>query len=102
LPEHPKSRSHRRVFRAKGHSTLPQIAGPWFPHSNDASTYDFYCACMLALLKPWQSPHDLKDDNEIWANAFARFQDHALPQQKHVIAGIQYWMTSRRIKYAGI
>jgi len=95
MPDHPKMRTHRRVYRAKGHNTLPQIAGPWFPRSDDPSIYDFYCACILALLKPWRRAHDLKKENEEWEETFARFENNASPEHKRIIAGIQYYYESK-------
>ncbi|KAG2743252.1 hypothetical protein P692DRAFT_20821637 [Suillus brevipes Sb2] len=42
--------THRRVIRSKGHSTLPNIVGPFFPRPNDPTCRTLYCASMLALL----------------------------------------------------
>lgn len=53
LNSHPKSRSIQRIIRAKGHRNLPNFLGRWLPRNDDEKTYDFYCACMLMLLKPW-------------------------------------------------
>ena len=95
LEDHPKSSTHRRVFRAKGHNTLPQIAGLWFPQSDEGNTHDFYCACMLALLKPWCHKQDLKTDSKTWAAAFSHFRENATWEQKRIIAGIQYYYKSK-------
>ena len=64
---HPKWETHRRVFRARNHNTLPQIAGPWFPHQDNPPVHDFYCACMLTVLKPWRTASDLKSDGTSWS-----------------------------------
>ena len=93
--DHPRWHSHRRVFRAFGHNTLPHIAGPWFPHNNDANLYNFYCACMLALLKPWHKKEHLKSDDEPWHVAFMSFKNNATTYQKRVIAGFQYYYKSK-------
>ena len=95
LEEHPKTQTHRRVFCAINHNMLLHVAGPWFPCNDDANTYDFYCACMLALLKPWRTKHDIKTDDEMWANAFANFYNNATADQKRIIAGIQYYYESK-------
>ena len=95
LEEHPKMWTHCCVYRAMGHSMLPQIAGPWFPCNDDADTYNFYCACMLALLKPWHSKEDLKKAGETWPTAFATFWDNASSTHKCIIAGIQYYYKSK-------
>ena len=95
LEEHPKMWMHHRMYRAMGHSTLPQIAGPWFPRNDDADTYNFYCTCMLALLKPWRGKEDLKNTGETWPTAFATFRDNASSTYKRIIAGIQYYYESK-------
>ncbi|KIO04743.1 hypothetical protein M404DRAFT_52717, partial [Pisolithus tinctorius Marx 270] len=89
--DHPKAQSHRRVCRAKGHNTLPQIVGPWLPRQDDSSTYDFYCACMLALLKPWRIAADLKGRDEEWSAAFEHMEASCTPWATRVLAGLQYY-----------
>ncbi|KIN94791.1 hypothetical protein M404DRAFT_98806, partial [Pisolithus tinctorius Marx 270] len=83
------------VSRAKGHNTLPQIVGPWLPRQDDSSTNDFYCACMLALLKPWRSAGDLKSSNEEWCDAFERMEASSEPRVTRVLAGLQYYYDSK-------
>ncbi|KIK81356.1 hypothetical protein PAXRUDRAFT_35889 [Paxillus rubicundulus Ve08.2h10] len=61
--QHPCSHTHCQVIWCKGHNTLTNIVGPWFPHCNDPTTHDLYCASMLALLTPWQEISTLKEDN---------------------------------------
>jgi len=91
LQPHPKCLTHCRVLRAQNHNTLPQIAGPWFPRHNNADTHDFYCACMLALLKPWHNKEDLKRDNQSWPEVFKTFVQNASVDHKRIIAGINYY-----------
>ncbi|KIN94228.1 hypothetical protein M404DRAFT_35282 [Pisolithus tinctorius Marx 270] len=93
--DHPKAQSHHRVCRAKGHNTLPQIVGPWLPHHDDSSTYDFYCACMLALLKPWRIGASLKSSDEGWSEAFEHLEASNTPWETHVLAGLQYYYDSK-------
>ncbi|KIO12199.1 hypothetical protein M404DRAFT_95464, partial [Pisolithus tinctorius Marx 270] len=89
--QHPKAQTHRQVLRAKGHNTLPQVVGPWLPCHDDSSTYDFYCACMLALLKPWRLAADLKGKDDRWRAAFERFNDSSTPWVARVLASSQYY-----------
>ncbi|KIO04732.1 hypothetical protein M404DRAFT_25843 [Pisolithus tinctorius Marx 270] len=93
--DHPKAQSHCRVCRAKGHNTLPQIVGPWLPHHDDSSTYDFYCACMLALLKPWRIGAGLKSSDEGWSEAFERLEASNTPWETRVLASLQYYYDSK-------
>ncbi|KIN94128.1 hypothetical protein M404DRAFT_169106, partial [Pisolithus tinctorius Marx 270] len=93
--DHPKAQSHRCVCQANGHNTLPQIVGPWLPRHDDSSTHDFYCACMLALLKPWQSAVDLKSKNEEWCDAFECMEASSEPWVMRVLAGLQYYYDSK-------
>jgi len=95
MQEHPRWRSHRRVFRAEGHNMLPRIAGPWFPRNDNPSVYDFYCACMLALLKPWRIKEDLKMDELSWPRTFETFKVNASVYDKRIIASIQYYYDSK-------
>ncbi|KIO14871.1 hypothetical protein M404DRAFT_118815, partial [Pisolithus tinctorius Marx 270] len=89
--DHPKAQSHR----SKGHNTLPQIVGPWLPCHDDSSTYDFYCMCMLALLKPWRIGASLKSSDKGWSEAFERLEASNTPWETHVLAGLQYYYDSK-------
>ena len=95
LESHPKWQTHRRVFRGMKHNTLPQIAGPWFPRRDDPQVYDFYCACMLALLKPWRTATDLKTDSATWSETFEAFITNSPPIIRRIVAGIQYFYDSK-------
>ncbi len=48
------------VLRQQGHETLVQFVSTWFPRRDRPDRYEYYCASMLALLKPWRSMKDLK------------------------------------------
>ncbi|KIO09446.1 hypothetical protein M404DRAFT_21969 [Pisolithus tinctorius Marx 270] len=93
--DHPKAQTHCRVRCAKGHNTLPQVVGPWLPHDDESSTYDFYCTCMLALLKLWQMGSDLKRSDEEWSDALERMKASNTPWVTHMLAGLQYYYDSK-------
>jgi len=95
LPEHPKTDSHRRVFRINGHNTLPHIQGPWFPRHDDIASHEYYCACMLALLKPWRRRADLIGESGDWTTAFQMFISTAKAKEKRVLGGINYYYESK-------
>ena len=92
LTSHPKSGSVHRVIRSPGHRNLPNFIGRWFPRNDDEEFYDFYCASMLTLLKPWRNlTTDLKLPTEGWADAFKLFRDSSNPRARRVLSGIQYF-----------
>jgi hypothetical protein len=82
---------HLRVLRAEGHETMPHIPGPWFPSSNDSDSRPFYCASMLALLKPWRQIQMLKKEEETFENAFSSFMSTARGEVQNIVANIQYF-----------
>ncbi|CAE6416282.1 unnamed protein product [Rhizoctonia solani] len=91
LPEHPRAKTHERVMRAEGHNTLPNIVGPYLPRNDVESTYDFYCAAMLALLVPWRQITDLTPSGQSWSNAFSSFLQTASRQERNFISAAQYY-----------
>ena len=92
LSLHPKAKSTQRILRSLGHRNLPNFIGKWIPRSDDKTTRDFYCASMLALLKPWRDlGKDLKQPDQPWENAFDDFLDDASWKEKRVISGLQYY-----------
>ena len=92
LNTHPKSGSVHRIIRAQGHRNLPNFLGRWLPRNDDEKTYDFYCACMLMLLKPWRDLQtDLKSSSESWVAAFESFCTSAAPRVQQTLSGIQYF-----------
>jgi hypothetical protein len=92
LNSHPKSGSVHRIVRAQGHRNLPNFLGRWLPRNDDEKTYDFYCASMLMLLKPWRDLRsDLKLTSESWATAFESFRSSATPRVQRTLSGIQYF-----------
>ena len=92
LTTHPKSGSVHRIIRSAGHRNLPNFLGRWFPRNDDPDTYEFYCACMLLLLKPWRDiAIDLKPDTETWASTFEEFRLSTQPNVHRILSGIQYF-----------
>ncbi|EUC58245.1 ATP-dependent DNA helicase pif1, putative [Rhizoctonia solani AG-3 Rhs1AP] len=91
LPDHPRAKTHERVLRAHGHNTLPNIVGPYLPRNDVASTHDFYCASMLALLAPWRQITDLKPAGQSWSQIFDSFLRSAPTQDLDFISAAQYY-----------
>ncbi|KAG1852687.1 hypothetical protein F4604DRAFT_1511543, partial [Suillus subluteus] len=71
---------------------LPNFIGRYFPRQDDPDIYDFYCASMLLLLKPWQDiATDLKSPEQMWQSAFDEFHSKASLRIRHIISGIHYF-----------
>ncbi|KAK0439629.1 hypothetical protein EV421DRAFT_1689232, partial [Armillaria borealis] len=67
------------------------IVGKWFPRSDRDDCREYYCASMLALLKPWRSMRDLKNEGEHFEISWRRFSKNLTPKQIDVIDNIQYF-----------
>ena len=92
LPHHPKADTAQRILRSLGHRNLPNFIGRWFPRNDDEETNSFYCASILALLKPWRElGDDLKRPGQTWEKAFNDFLEDASWKEKRVISGLQYF-----------
>ena len=88
---HPKSATVQRIIRGEKHNNLPNFIGRRLPRNDDPDTYDFYCASMLLLLKPWRNlATDLKGPNETWSDSFERFLSTTPKETKAILSGIQY------------
>ncbi|THH18968.1 hypothetical protein EW146_g2114 [Bondarzewia mesenterica] len=79
--QHPKHKTLHRIIRSIDHNTLPNFVGfHLLPRSDDTETHDYYCACMLALMKPWRDLcRDLKSADESWQAALESFLMDASP-----------------------
>ena len=65
--------------------SLAHFIGRPFPHRDDPEEYEFYCALMLMLLKPWRNlAEDLKPPSQTWQSAFEEFLT-ATSQQGHCV-----------------
>ena len=96
LPNHPKYGKKLRIKRSRGHNQLPNFIGRFFPRADDPDIREFYCACMLLLLKPWRSIcTDLKHPTQSWEEAFNTFLSHTSKHTKDMISGIQYFYEAR-------
>ena len=92
LEKHPLFKSKQRVVRSSGHTNLPNFIGPYFPRRDDPEVYQFYCACMLVLLKPWRClKTDLKKPDQTWEDSFKEFTATAPTTIHHILSGIQYF-----------
>ena len=91
LPEHPLAATKQRIKRSSGHNNLPNFIGHYFPCHDDPEIWEFYCACMLVLLKPWRKIQtDLKAPSESWEGAFNKFINKALNKILQIVSSIQY------------
>ena len=96
LANHPKYTQKLRILRSRGHNQLPNFIGRYFPRADDPDSREFYCACMLLLLKPWRDVRfNLKAPSQSWTTAFDMFVSRAPQKVKDIISGIQYFYESR-------
>ena len=95
LPSHPKSKQFIRIIRSSGHNNLPNIIGQQLPSNKNLDNYDFYCASVLMLLKPWRNISNLKLPEETWAEAFEKYTATASSEILDTISAINYLHESR-------
>ena len=88
---HSKCHTHHRVIRSKGHSTLPNIVGPFFLRPNDPICRNLYCASMLALLFPWRDLQDIKAGFNSFETSFISFSEAASQADRDMLASAQYY-----------
>lgn len=92
LETHPRYSRAARKLRQKGHNNLPNFIGQYFPRADDEDVQEFYCACMLVLLKPWRNlSMDLKTFDETWEEAFQSFHHRSSITIHNIIIGIQFF-----------
>ncbi|THG93643.1 hypothetical protein EW026_g7647 [Hermanssonia centrifuga] len=95
-PPHPCAGSKQRVVRTPLHRNIINYAGRFFPSRHDPTTYPFYCALLLLLLKPWRNlSTDLKAAEQSWEEAFEIFERNASDGIHRTISGIQYFHDCR-------
>ncbi|QRV90748.1 Helitron helicase-like domain at N-terminus [Ceratobasidium sp. AG-Ba] len=92
---HPRAGTRRRVLRAKDHNMLLNVVGPYLPRNDHPETYNFYCASMLSLLKPWRDLRDLLSPGQSWPDALTSFLTSATQSQHDFISAAQYYYQCR-------
>ncbi|KAG8213362.1 hypothetical protein J3R82DRAFT_11852, partial [Butyriboletus roseoflavus] len=65
--------------------------GQWFPRANDVNNRPLFCTTMLALLKPWRSVLDLKQEDASFKESYNEFYDQTSPKMHKIIENIQYF-----------
>jgi len=93
--EHSKHELKVRVLRSAGHNKHPSIIGPHLPRSDDIDHNEFYCAVMLALLKPWRNLNELKNLETTWSEALNDLTTTGGPVIARILANIQFYYESR-------
>jgi hypothetical protein len=69
ISDHPLAKSHCTQWLPPDAASIPNFIGSTLPRS-DQGDREYYCSAMLALFKPWRTGHDLKQETELWNNAF--------------------------------
>ncbi|KAG9225266.1 hypothetical protein CCMSSC00406_0007097 [Pleurotus cornucopiae] len=78
----------------RGHETLPQFVGKWFPRRSDPDDEALYCASMLALFKPWRELGDLKAPGKSLKQSFEDFLVSCPQRLRRVMDNMEYYYTS--------
>jgi len=68
----------------------------------DQGDFEYYCRTMLTLFKPWRRGQDLKDAQQMWADAFALYKFK--PEQKKIMNNfnLRYECLDKRDDYHAI
>ncbi|TFK59134.1 hypothetical protein BDN72DRAFT_781161, partial [Pluteus cervinus] len=69
---HPMAKTHKLSVCQQNKALIPNFVGGTIPRA-DRGDYEYYCATMLTLFKPWRSGDDLKDEVDTWNEAFKSF-----------------------------
>ena len=80
-----------RVLRSPGHETMPYFPGFWFPKQDTSNANGLFEAAMLALLQPWRSLRDLKEDRQSFQDAYQSFLSNTSDEIRGTIDNIQFY-----------
>lgn len=67
------------------------IPGPWLPKKSKNVEGGLYETCILALLKPWRSLQNLKNQDQTFCQAYDLFYSQASMQIQTVIENIAFY-----------
>ena len=70
---------------------MPHFPGQWFPKREEENSNGLFEASMLALLKPWRTIADLKQDNESFREAFDNFVADAPAETCRIIRNVEFF-----------
>ncbi|KAF8235498.1 hypothetical protein L208DRAFT_1256778 [Tricholoma matsutake] len=87
--DHPLEKSHCTQWLSQDAASIPNLIGSTLPRS-DQGDQEYYCSAMLTLFKPWHTGHDLKQDDELWNDAFTAYNFGTWPTQLMRNMNIQY------------
>ncbi|KAG2070007.1 hypothetical protein BDR04DRAFT_1118679 [Suillus decipiens] len=82
---HSKCHVYHCIIHSKGHNTLPNVVGPFFPNPNDPTCKNLYYASMLAILYPWCNLHDIKAGFNSFEMVFILFSEAAAQMDKDIL-----------------
>ncbi|KAK0421547.1 hypothetical protein EV421DRAFT_1688299, partial [Armillaria borealis] len=96
---HPLRETHHvRVYEAEKRK-VPNFVGGMLPR-RDRGDWEYYCAMMLTIFKPWRTGQDLKIDKETtWDTAFTEFNFSSRHQQIMLNFNLQYECLDARDDY---
>lgn len=83
-------REHQaRVVRSRNHETMPSFIGQWFPRNDDSRERPFYCASIMALLKPWRNLADIEGSS--FESSFETWSRSTTKSNRDIMENIQFF-----------
>jgi hypothetical protein len=70
---------------------MPYFPGQWFPKREEETCNGLFEASMLALLKPWRTLADLKQENQSFHDAFNIFVANAPAETCWIMKNVQFF-----------
>ncbi|KIJ31362.1 hypothetical protein M422DRAFT_267035 [Sphaerobolus stellatus SS14] len=88
--DHPVYRDRYCILHRPEAEFIPDFLGGWLPRNDEPETYNYYCACVMMLLKPWRKLENLKVSFPTWQEAFDAFLSSSLQQIRNILDNFQH------------
>lgn len=85
-----------RILRSSGHDTMPYFPACWLARRMDNAEGGLYEASILALLKPWRSLTDVKDESQSFRTAFDHFLTTTSQENRNMVENMDFFHESSR------
>ena len=87
-----------RVLRSSGHDTMPYFPAFWLAKKQEDGNGGLYEASILALLKPWRSITDLKEESHSFKMAFDLFLTTTSDDNRRTVENMDFFHESSKNK----
>lgn len=86
-----------RILRSAGHDTMPYFPASWLAKKEPSNDHGgLYEASILALLKPWRSITDIKQDAHSFRMAFDLFLDTTSDENRKTVENMDFFHESSK------